>query len=52
MDGQQNNNNTVKGMVDNVTYHNPDNGYTICTIDCEGEEITLVGYIPAINEGE
>ncbi len=51
MDGEQNMN-TVKGMVDNVTYHNPDNGYTICTIDCEGEEITLVGYIPAINEGE
>ena len=51
MDGQQNNN-TVKGMVDNVTYHNPDNGYTICTIDCEGDEITLVGYIPAISEGE
>ncbi len=45
-------NNTVKGMVDNITYHNPDNGYTICTIDCEGEEITLVGCIPAINEGE
>jgi len=44
--------NTVKGMVDNITYHNPDNGYTICTIDCEGEEITLVGCIPAINEGE
>lgn len=47
-----NSNNTVKGMVDNITYHNPDNGYTICTIDCEGEEITLVGCIPAINEGE
>ena len=46
------NNNTVKGMVDNITYHNPDNGYTICTIDCEGEEITLVGCIPTISEGE
>ncbi len=42
----------VKGLVENITFHNPDNGYTICTIDCEGEEITLVGCIPAINEGE
>ena len=43
---------SVKGLVDNITYTNPDNGYTICTIDCEGEQITLVGCIPGINEGE
>lgn len=43
---------TVKGLVDNITYTNPDNGYCICSIDCEGEEITLVGCIPGISEGE
>ncbi len=43
---------TVKGLVDNITYTNPDNGYTICSIDCEGDEITLVGCIPGISEGE
>ena len=43
---------TVKGLVDNITYTNPDNGYTICSIDCEGEQITLVGCIPGISEGE
>lgn len=42
----------VKGLVDNITYSNPDNGYTICSIDCEGEQITLVGCIPGISEGE
>ena len=43
---------TVKGLVDNITYSNPDNGYCICSIDCEGAEITLVGCIPGISEGE
>ena len=43
---------SVKGLVENITYHNPDNGYTICRIDCDGEPVTLVGCIPAINEGE
>lgn len=43
---------TVKGLVDNITYSNPDNGYCICSIDCEGDEITLVGCIPGISEGE
>ena len=43
---------TVKGLVDNITYSNPDNGYCICSIDSEGEQITLVGCIPGISEGE
>ena len=43
---------TVKGLEDNITYTNPDYGYCICSIDCEGEEITLVGCIPGISEGE
>lgn len=43
---------SVRGLVDNITYSNPDNGYTICTIDFEGEPITLVGCIPGISEGE
>ena len=43
---------SVKGLVENITYHNPDNGYTICRVDNDGEQVTLVGCIPAINEGE
>lgn len=43
---------TVKGLVNNITYSNPDNGYCVCSIDCEGEEITLVGCVPGICEGE
>ena len=43
---------TVKGLVDNITYQNPDNGYTVCTVDYEGNPVTLVGMIPTLTEGE
>ncbi len=43
---------SIKGLVDNITYQNPDNGYTVCTIDCDGEPVTLVGTIPTLTEGE
>ncbi len=43
---------TVKGLVDNITYQNPDNGYTVCTVDYEGNPVTLVGIIPTLTEGE
>ncbi len=42
----------VKGLVDNITYQNADNGYTVCTIDCDGQPVTLVGTIPTLTEGE
>jgi len=45
-------NHTIKGLVDNITYQNPDNGYTVCTVDCDGEIITVVGNIPMLCEGE
>ncbi len=44
--------NSVKGIVDNITYTNAENGYTICTIDNNGEPVTLVGCIPNLCEGE
>lgn len=44
--------NTVQGIVDNITYTNAENGYTICTIDNNGEPVTLVGCIPNLCEGE
>lgn len=42
----------IKGLVDNITYQNPDNGYTVCTVDCDGEPVTVVGNIPMLGEGE
>lgn len=42
----------VEGVVENITYQNPENGYTVCTIDHDGESITIVGNIPMLCEGE
>lgn len=42
----------IKGIVEDVVFQNPENGYTICVIDCDGEPITLTGIIPGIAEGE
>ncbi len=42
----------VEGIVDNITFQNTENGYTVCTIDSKGEIITLVGNIPMLTEGE
>ncbi|MBR5308484.1 MAG: ATP-dependent RecD-like DNA helicase [Clostridia bacterium] len=43
---------TVKGEVEDITYTNEINGYTICVIDYEGEMLTLVGTMPFLGCGE
>lgn len=42
----------IKGYVDHIIYRNPENGYTVCVLVCEEEEITCVGTFAAISEGE
>ena len=45
---------TYKGYIDRITYHNPENGYTIARLVAEGqlEQLTVVGAIAALEEGE
>ena len=43
---------TVKGEVEDITYTNEINGYTVCVIDYSGEMLTLVGTMPFLNCGE
>lgn len=43
---------TVKGEVEDITYANEINGYTICVIDHDGEMLTLVGTMPFLACGE
>lgn len=50
--GEESGSNTVKGIIDGITFRNEENGYTICTVDSDGEPITVVGCMPAVNEGE
>ena len=39
---------TVEGTVENVIFHNEENGYTVLLLTVEGEEepVTVVGCIP------
>ncbi len=46
------NTNHIKGIVNSVTFQNPDNGYCVFKVDVDGEEITMVGVVPLISEGE
>ena len=43
---------TVRGTVDDIIFRNDENGYTVAVIDCSGAPLTVVGYFPAIGEGE
>lgn len=42
----------IEGTVENIVFTNPDNGYTVCVIDCGGVPETVVGIIPSLAEGE
>ena len=46
---------TVEGVVEKITYYNSENGYAVFSIidnDDITNEITCVGYIPTVNQGE
>ncbi len=44
---------TVCGVVEEIIYNNPDNGYTVCDIDSiDNGLFTATGYMPYISEGE
>ena len=45
---------TVEGTVENVIFHNEENGYTVLLLTVEGEEepVTVVGCIPCAAAGE
>lgn len=42
----------IQGYVDHIIYRNSDNGYTVLVLICEEEEITCVGTLHYIGEGE
>ncbi|MDD3796175.1 MAG: ATP-dependent RecD-like DNA helicase, partial [Lachnospiraceae bacterium] len=43
---------TIEGYVEHIVYRNEDNGYTVMNMVSEGEEITCVGILPFVSEGE
>lgn len=42
----------VTGEVEDIIYHNKENGYTVFTLAADGDELTCVGTIPQIHSGE
>ncbi|MFP5501479.1 MAG: ATP-dependent RecD-like DNA helicase, partial [Candidatus Sericytochromatia bacterium] len=44
----------LKGLVERVTYHNAENGYTVARLKSPGQEdlVTVVGHFSAITAGE
>ena len=42
----------ISGFVEHIIYRNADNGYTVMEVAADGEEITCVGSLRMIDEGE
>lgn len=42
----------ISGLIEKITYHNKQNGYTVCTVKSGREHITVVGILPYISIGD
>ncbi len=42
----------IEGVVEEIIYNNPENGYTVCDVSASGQLITMTGYMPNLSEGE
>ncbi len=42
----------IEGYVEHIIYHNEENGYTVMTVETDGDEVTVVGSFSSIGEGE
>ncbi len=43
---------SLKGTVESITFQNDVNGYTVCNVKTENENITVVGILPFLHTGE
>lgn len=42
----------IKGIISRITFSNPHNGYTVASLNTGNDDITIVGTIPYICEGD
>lgn len=42
----------LEGVVEDIIFQNQENGYTVCIVEYEGEEVACVGIIPDVHSGE
>lgn len=43
---------SLRGTVESITFQNDVNGYTVCNVKTENENITVVGILPFLHTGE
>ena len=43
---------SVEGIVEDIIYRNEENGYTVCTLQTEEDDIACVGILPGVHPGE
>lgn len=43
---------TVEGYVEHIIFRNEENGYTVLNLKMKGAELTCIGNLPAVAEGE
>ncbi|MDO4632262.1 MAG: ATP-dependent RecD-like DNA helicase [Eubacteriales bacterium] len=42
----------IEGYVDHIIYRSEESGYTVAVLICDGEELTCVGSLPFLDEGD
>ena len=42
----------VEGYVEHIIFRNEENGYTVLNLSMKGRELTCVGTLPMVGEGE
>jgi len=42
----------IKGQIEDIIYHNEENGYTVCNINVNNDIIVAVGTLPFISSGD
>ncbi len=42
----------IQGYIEHIIFQNADNGYTVMTLMVDGEEVTCVGMLKGVSEGE
>ncbi|HEY8392436.1 MAG TPA: ATP-dependent RecD-like DNA helicase [Capillibacterium sp.] len=42
----------LEGIIERITFHNEENGYTVARFQTAGENLTVVGFLPNVRSGE
>ncbi len=43
---------TFEGQIESIIFHNNENGYTVAVMAAAGDEVTIIGSMPYVYEGE